>query len=385
MIKLNKNRVAIMTWYHYRNYGTVLQATALYKVISDLGYNPSLIQYRPVGNILEKMSFMVFFVKLYNWLLNHILCPKYYHNDIKETLFTTYLKERITETVPIINDDDFIKLNKEFDAFVCGSDQIWSPLNFNDKYYLSFVKDIGKKIAYAPSMGVSEIKDSEVKQMIAELLKGFHYLSVREKHGAEIIRNLTGQDARVVLDPTLLLKDTEWDEYADVATTTKLEQPFILCYYLGKPSRYRRYVKNAAEKWGLPVFEIPTIRQYGRYAEFPFEVGPSEFVSLIKNASFVFTDSFHGMVFSIIYKIPFIIFERFEKDDPRNQNSRIYSLIHLLGLENGLMHPSNIDRIEELPQFDFTDCYENLEKLRKESLEYLRTSLFESIKRSIEQ
>ncbi len=374
------HKIGIMTWYHYRNYGTALQATALYKVISDLGYNPSLIKYMPVGNVLEKMTVKKFFIKGYNWFLSHVFCPMYYHNDVKEKLFTTYLNERITETEPVISNDDFSKLNKKFDAFVCGSDQIWSPLNYNDKYYLSFVSDPNKKVAYAPSMGVSEIADPKVKRRITSLLKDFKHLSVREKQGAAIIKELTGRDAKIVLDPTLLLTAEEWDAFADISSTQKLKRPYIFCYYLGKPSKYKKTVKAAAKKWNMPVYEIPTVRDRGGYAKFPFEVGPSEFVSLIKNASFVFTDSFHGMVFSIIYKIPFAVFERFEKNDPRNQNSRIYSIIELLGLQNRMVNVVERERIYNMSEMDYTDPYLSLAKLKEQSLEYLKNSLLDAVK-----
>lgn len=371
--------VAIMTWYHYHNYGTVLQASSLYKIISNMGFETQLIQYHPVGNILEKNTLCVFCEKAYNWVLKRLFGPKTYHSDDREKLFLGYLNNRITETISIKTEGDFIRLNDDFDAFVCGSDQIWSPLSFNDKYYLSFVKNSNKKVAYAPSMGVFEIGDLEVRKRIAGLLKGFEHLSVREKQGAKIIKELTGQDAKVVLDPTLLLTAAEWDDFADISSAQKLPQPYILCYYLGKPSRYRRCVKTMAKKWKLPVFEIPTVREHGRYAQFPFEVGPSEFVSLIKNAAFVFTDSFHGMAFAANYKVPFAVFERFEQNDPRNQNSRIYSLIELLGLQERIVSVLDTERINKMFRLNYLDSYRRLETLRADSMEYLRQSLKEAV------
>ena len=375
-----KSKIALITWYHYRNYGTALQASALFKVISNIGFDVRLIQYKPIDNTLQKMNLLLFCRKVCIWMLKILFGPKYYHNNYREKLFQNYLDARIYETDPIKSEVEFEKLNTIFDAFICGSDQIWTPLKLNDKYYLSFVKDSSKKIAYAPSMGVSEITDSETKKRISELLKEFRYLSIREKQGAKLIMNITGQEAKVVLDPTFLLTASEWDEYAEVSSAKKLKQPYILCYYLSNPSKYRKYVKKAAKKWGLSVYEIPTIRHLGRYSKFPFEVGPTEFLSLIKNASFVFTDSFHGMVFSIIYQVPFIVFERFTQDDPMNQNSRIYNLIELFSLESRLMHPSDICKIEDIPKFDFSECYEKLDKLRKESFDYLQSSLYKSTK-----
>lgn len=371
----NRKRVAMMTWYHSLNYGTTLQASAMYKVIADLGFQPSVIQYRSPGNIFQKMTPWLFCQKGYNWILNRVLGPRTYFSKEMEGLFREFRSSRITETGPVKTEEDFAALNDTFDAFVCGSDQIWTPYGYDDKFYLSFVKDANKRIAYAPSMGQSEIVDPRVKQGMAEQLKGIAHLSIREERGAEIIRELTGREAKVVLDPTLLLRDTEWDEYAGVEAARKLEGAYIFCYFLGNPSKYRSCVKAFGEKYGLPVYEIPAARHYGRYASFPYEVGPSEFLSLIKNAALVFTDSFHGAVFSVVYKTPFVVFERFQNGAADNQNSRIYTLVKRLGLESRLMPPEDICGADELLWFDYTDCYKRLDEKRAESLAYLRDAL----------
>lgn len=372
-------KVAIMTWYHYRNYGTLLQATALYKVINDLGYKVSLICYRPKGNVLEKKTLKKYCIKIYNGVLNRILGPKKYCSKKKDELFSEFLKKRTTETELVETDDDFKRLNKNFDAFVCGSDQIWSPLGFNDKYYLSFVDNAEKKISYAPSMGVSSIENLEVKHRIAALLKDFPHISVREIQGANIVKELTARSAKIVLDPTLLLSASEWNAFADISNTQKLNQPYILCYFLGKPSIYRLYVRTAAKKIGANVYEIPTIREKGKYAKFPFEVGPCEFVSLIKNAAFVFTDSFHGMVFSTIFQVPFVVFERFKQNDPKNQNSRIYSFVELLDIKDRLVSYNSPEEFDKLTDLNYDKINKKLEVLISESKLFLKNSLEQAV------
>lgn len=378
MEKQNR-KVAMMTWYHYRNLGTALQVSSLYKVILSLGYKPSLIQYRPKGSPVQKLTFKMFCLKALRWCLRRIFGPDTYTSKEKEELFDRFLFERISETTPRESYQELAALNDEFAAFVCGSDQIWSPLNFDPYYFLSFVSDEKRMVAYAPSFGTMEIADANAKKEIAVLVQRFHHLSVRELQGAKIIKDLTGQKPRVVLDPTLLLNASEWDDYAQVDTAQKIREPYILCYFLGKPSRYRKYVHRLGHKWNLPVYEIPILRDKGQYAKFPFAVGPSEFVSLIRDASFVCTDSFHGMAFAINYHVPFAVFERFEESDPRNQNSRIFSLLALLGIEDRLISPRQLESFDKLRHFDDPRIEERLQQLREESMNYLKNALSSAI------
>lgn len=107
-------------------------------------------------------------------------------------------------------------LNMEYDAFVCGSDQIWSPLCYDSKYFLDFVENTDKMIAYAPSIGSTKIDDSIIREKMFQHISRFKHLAVREQQGAELIKKLTGHDAKVVLDPTLLMDAAEWDEFASV-------------------------------------------------------------------------------------------------------------------------------------------------------------------------
>ena len=127
------------------------------------------------------------------------------------------------------------KLNNEFDAFVCGSDQIWAPSCFDDKYFLSFVEDTNTMVSYAPSIGLSSVEDSNIAMQMKELINRFKFLSVREEKGKELIKNLCNKEAQVVLDPTLLLSQHEWNELIKDHTLEKplkeiIEKNYILCY-----------------------------------------------------------------------------------------------------------------------------------------------------------
>ncbi len=374
----NQNHsIAIMTWYRYQNYGTALQASAIYWQIKKLGYNPTLIQYTPKGNTYkEKTTILIFLKKICRRFFRYLLGSEVYQTKERDQLFDQYLKERITETLPCETSESLMNLNRKYSAFICGSDQIWSPICFDENYFLIFVEEKRRMIAYAPSFGVSQINDQNIRVVIQQMLQRFQHLSVRELQGARIIRELTGQKVKVVLDPTLLLTSDEWDKYTGIQSVPQIEGKYMLCYFLGNAARYRKFVKRCSKRWKISVYEIPIRRVRGRYPDFPFEVGPCEFVSLIRNAAFVFTDSFHGLAFSVNYGIPFVVFERFQKDDPINQNSRIYSFLELLGIQERLIDPASSTNIDKLQSFNNAkEIQDRLNVMRRESINYLQTSL----------
>ncbi len=368
----NQRNVGIMTWYAYRNYGSALQASALHEVIRRLGYNPCMINYAPRGDavVLRDAGLSDYALKALKLLKNR--GKRSFVSPEREALFAEFLAQRIHETEPRNTFPELAELNETLDAFVCGSDQIWAPVCFDDKYFLSFVEDDEKRVAYAPSIGLPEIKNAAIREKMAHELKKFTHLSVRETQGAELIRKLTGQEATVVLDPTLLLQAEQWDEFADVANAHTIDGKYIICYFLGDTARYIEHVKHLSEQYGMPAYLIPVTKQTFDIPAVPFEVGPREFVSLIRGAAHVCTDSFHGMAFAVNYQTPFTVFKRFAENDPRNQNSRIESLLTLLSLEDRLVEPTE-GCLSNL--LNFSASAEMLEALRTDSATYLMNAL----------
>ena len=373
---MDKKNVAILTWYKDINYGTALQAGALFHVVKALGYDPAMIQYRPRRGFVEppREEAAYWFRKIITKV------PAYFHNhlasDKRMALFQNFLDEKIVETEPANSRPELHNLNGKFDAFVCGSDQIWSLNGYDENYFLPFVENPGKKVAYAPSMGRDSFLTEEQKSGVADLISSFRHLSVRETRSAELIRNLTGQKAEVVLDPTLLMDSEQWDQYVGPVAEKLPDEKYILCYFLGKSHRYMRYVQGLANCLKLPVYVIPVARhQYNRKEMLPFEVGPKEFVSLIRNAAFVCTDSFHGTVFAANHNVPFCVFERFRRGDPNNQNIRITSFLKQVQLESRLVDPRVCGEYEKITHCNYDAANKQLKKLRNESLNYLEKAL----------
>lgn len=379
---LGQKKIALMTWYKWKNYGTVLQAGALTKKIKDLGYDVKVISYLPRKQpvIKPKQSLRLLLKNIFFAIKKRIKGNTIYISKEKEVLFETYLDEHFEMTTNCTSYAELYQLNEQFDAFVCGSDQIWSPIAFEDKYFLPFVENESELVAYAPSFGVSKIEDSRIKEKIVKLVSRFKHLSVRESYGAKIIEQLVGRKAEVVLDPTLLMDKTEWDQFIAVENIQKLEEEkYIICYFLGDYTKYIKIIHALSKRLKIPFYIIPLTKKCkNKKYSVPFEVGPNEFVSLMRNATYVCTDSFHGVAFSIIYNIPFLTFKRFKDSDTQNQNSRIYSLLKLLALEDRLIETKKLNKKKEVAYCDFLKTNQLLEGLRRTSKRYLESALIEA-------
>lgn len=369
-------KLAVMTWHHYHNYGTALQAAAMQAVLRDMGHEPQLIQYRPCGyfRTLPDYSIPEFGRRIRIKLMRTSKPePCGLKSELRDRAFDSFLERNIKFTEPCRTLSDLELLNDKFDAFICGSDQVWSPLAYDPHYYLNFVHDNAKKIAYAPSMGAKEIRDRYIKADISHLLDGFGALSAREDSGARLICGLTGRHVEVVADPTFLLDAERWEKIccADEDRTAR----YLLVYMLGNSDEQWAAIEKTASSRGLALRIIPVFEQDTKRSGCVTEpVGPEEFVKLFRNAEYVCTDSFHGMAFSLIFHRNFTAFARFGKNDPKSQNSRMEHLLRLTGMEGRLFSGRNAVEIASA-ETDFERAEAALNILRGTSLEYIRSSL----------
>lgn len=371
-----------MTWYSYRNYGTALQAAAMSCTISRLGYQTLFVSYDPrsarrtlpaakrplIHRALEKAK--------------RLLSPQPLAGEERDASFDSFTKANLefTEKLP---PERLVEFSDHFDAFVCGSDQIWSPRFLDPHYYLDFVAQPHKKVAYAPSFGCESVEDSEKAQRIAALLREFGNIGVREESGANIVEGLTGKRPQVVLDPTLLLDADAWSDLARPYPVG--DEPYCLFYFLGSYKGNMKAALRIAKSTGLRVLEVPVFQnRQGRPGVLGPDVGPAEFVSLVKGASLICTDSFHGMVFSTLFEKPFVPFERFDPNDPESQNTRVYNFLNMTGLDGVLLSRSRLRSWQDFasPQFDYGSVREKIAERRKDSLGYLHDALEKAIQRT---
>ncbi|MGN0048629.1 MAG: polysaccharide pyruvyl transferase family protein [Bacteroides sp.] len=372
---MNKNRVAIVTWVKYHNFGSFLQAYALQRTIEDMGYDVSILDDRdvieegrkdsPALSLWKRLRYRL--AKSYYRLVNYrfiSLCTK--SDRLYEAFKSQYLNVD-TEVKP------FTRLDNKYEQFVCGSDQIWAPslMIFSPYYYLAFTSK--KKIAYAPSVGFSHYPDS-FKSKVKPLLNRFAHLSVREQLGADIIQNIVQRPVSAVLDPTLLLSADQWSALS-LSSSIVFPSKYIFCYFLSKNDDYLNFVQKFASDKQLPVILFAVEGRNWHWGTKMLAGGPIEFLKAIKHASYVFTDSFHGTIFSIHFEKRFITFKRFSESDSQNQNSRISNLLGKLNLEEYFIGKDNWEEIDRLRQIDYSEVSRYLQKECTLSIDYLRNAL----------
>ena len=235
----------------------------------------------------------------------------FYENDMKNRKenFMEFSKTYINETDYIVSKKHIPEnLSDRYDYFITGSDQVWNPDNLHGTsfFFLTFAEQY-KRIAYAPSFGVSEIKPEFIEDY-KEWISGMYKLSVREDDGAKIIKKLTGRESPVLVDPTLLLTKEKWLSIAKEASN-KPKDKYLLTYFLGGiPTQYKKEIKKTAKENNLEIINLGDIKEKDTY-----QTGPSEFIDYINNCSVMFTDSFHGTVFSILFEKPFVVLLLFHK------------------------------------------------------------------------
>lgn len=368
-------KVGIITWFHYENYGTALQAYALHSVVKTIGNECILLNYIPgTNNIINiKVGLKKYIKNKIDNILYKYLRRRYKYDFFKKKeSFKRFINSNCILSEKLNNKKSLYDLNNSIDVFICGSDQIWTTNPLDGTYYLNFVLDDKKKISYAPSFGVNNIS-SEKQDLVKEWLSKFNRLSVREEQGAKIIKELTGRDSNVVLDPTFLISTTQWDS---IAAKVEINKPYILCYFLGNRRSYWSTVDNIRRLTGYNVVTIP-IRPQAFFLKgqiFPC-AGPEEFVWLIKNAHIVLTDSFHAVAFSIMYKRDFFVFKRFDDKEENSQNSRIYNILKLFHLESRIIDDNNAVLKENIKIKNYDNVLNKLNTERNKSMLFLKHSL----------
>ena len=331
------------------NFGNRLQNFALQESLKAMGKYVETISRVESLHGKEKMKQTV------KSVVKYCLRPKW-------AMFSSFDKNIIKSNAYALADKAEFNLFLKYDYFIAGSDQVWNP------YYdfvgtsdlLAFAKP-EQRISYAASFGVDEIPD-EKKKVYTENLSHFKALSVREKKGAEIIKELTGREAQVVLDPTMLLTSEQWSQVERKFKFTPKNR-YVLVYSLGEKSAdFENSIKRYAKE--MEIFDIRTIQKNGR--EIP--VGPAEFLYLIHNAELILTDSFHASVFSVLYHKRFITFKRPGID----MSSRIVSLANTIGAKDKLDGDNNLDCSDGL---DYAMVDQLIESERKQSIDFLKKAL----------
>lgn len=311
------NNIGIITFHRTTNFGSCLQAYALYKKIQLLGYACEVIDYRCSAiERRENLDVKIISGGFKNTIKNILFLPGY---KKKAENLNRFFEENVCLSKPFYKDN--IK-EAVYENYIVGSDIVWGrDITENDyTYFLDFVER-GKKNAFASSIGECSAEKDEEK--IVTLLKSFNNISVREKDAQEWLEHLTGKKIEWVCDPTMLLEKTEWMEYIPPVT---YNDEFVLVYFRDTEGKCLDDAKKYAHQHNLKVYCI----NYERPIKGVRNVKPSslnEFLGMIMSAKMIFTASYHGMLFSLYFNKELLFYTR-------AHGSRMISLSQKLGIEN---------------------------------------------------
>ena len=380
--------------YDCDNFGSMLQILATQKAINNCGWDYEIIRYDKrtplfyLTNVTRLFNPYFMKGKLDGFQKNRKLkgYPEVRQgNATRNRCIADYRKAYIGPYSPVFRGyGNLVDGAKGYDAVIVGSDQLWTPAGIKSKFYnLLFAPDEVRKISFATSFGVGEVPASQ-RKMTAAYLRRIEHISVRETRGAEIVKELTGRDVTVALDPTLLFTGDEWRRIFPEKRI--VSEPYILAYFLGSNEAHRDAVEQLARAKGLKVVAIPFMdvfveRDLSFGDERLFEVGPVEFLNLIRGAEYICTDSFHGSVFSILNHKQFITFNRTNNSDRQTRNSRIDSLFGMLGL-SGRRYRDGVALADVIDKgIDYPDVDRRLEEQRDRTMRFMRDSLADAEKR----
>ena len=356
---------------NFTNYGSALQTWALHQAIKKIdsgNYKPVLVDYCP--DVLMDKDPLNPFENMWDkdeesQRMCRLTLSAIRENFFKFDIFYHDRFDRTAKKYTSENFNDIIK-DEELDGFICGSDTIFctDEFGFDDGYYAEFNCMKNHSAAYAASFGDAHF-DEYSYSILNDRLHNFKAIGLRENLVLSYVEQNTDVPVKRVLDPTLLLTS---DDYDKIAAKPLVNEKYILLYARRYDPKMEAYAERLAAEHNMKIIEI-SLR--AENAEKPnrrmfYEAGVEEFLSLIKYAGFVVTNSFHGMIFSIQYKRPFTVFSR------EQCNNKITELLEMLGLSER-MHTTENDKF--VLKFDYNKAFEIIETERKKSFDFLRSEL----------
>ncbi len=346
-------KIGVLTFPKAINYGAALQTAALQMVLRERGVDASVIDYKCSAIESNSKVFDIRKIADLRYTLAHLgnlpMAIK------RKKQFKKFLKAHFCFT----SDNPY-----DYDAVITGSDQVWN-YNLTDDdwfYFLNYPKKHTKKISYAASFGLSELSP-ENKKILQPLLEDFDFLSVREATAVNLVQDTCNNDVSLVLDPTLLLNEKQWEPIADSSITNT---GYIFVYLLFNNDKLWEFAYKLSKETGLPIKTISYSRFHKKQAEYSFTAGPSQWLSYLKNADYVVTNSFHGVAFSINFQ------KKFFFDMPPAKagvGSRISDITNRYALANRNISCEDFTFTTEAP--DFTTAAALLQEDRRASFAFI--------------
>lgn len=361
-------KIGTLNYHHAYNYGAVLQASALQYAISSLGHDTYIIDYRN-GSIEKQYSFKP--IKLNGSMINSIRADLVLLPFIKkkrqnfERWFSQYQK------TDILTKDGLPSLAEEFDKIIVGSDQVWNMKcqGEDTTYLLDFVPD-KKRIAYAASFGTYDV-DSKYLGIFKKELEKFPFISVREERGTKIVENIIGKKVPCTMDPVLLVGRKYWESRMSKGS---IDGKYIFVYQLGHGRDVPDFAKKLSKDTGLPLVfvtvHIGNIVQYRLSDRNKSDVSPEEFLSLLADASYILTNSFHAAALSLVFEKDFNVIV--EGNGKATYNTRIFSLLERYSLEDRIT--DNYDKAKT-SKVNYQIYRSKIDTDRQEAFTYLNNAI----------
>ena len=382
-------KVGIITIVNVNNYGAELQAFATFRKLQLMGYNAEIINYlyykdwryidSKMSRSFNSMSIkgkIIYFAKyrVASFVLNKILpliCK-----DVKQRIanFNSFHQHNTRFSKLYKSMKDLYTDTHIYDVYMVGSDQVWNPNASSsiEPYFLTFAPHSALTVSYASSFGVSKIENNSIANRIKLGLSSIKTISVRESSGVNLVKELTGRTAQLVCDPTLLLNKSEWTMF--MKPVSNMPQRYVLIYQLSESDAIVKLATRIGKQEQIPVYRICKrafkVKKDKGVVNI-LNAGPSEFLSLITNASFIITNSFHGTAFSINFDVPFYTVVSAKKKN----NNRMESLLDYVGLGKRIVK-DDVD-ITNLPivGYDVNATQLKLKSFRLESEKFLEDAL----------
>lgn len=327
-------KIAILTFFESENYGTVLQAYATQKYLESLGYSVELLHIKRAvsggsSHYVQKASKPMFVEKI-RYKITSILQEKNIRKKSEE--FQAFRDEYLRVSTFYASEEALKKELGEYDLFVSGGDQIWNPYHkvFSLHYMFDFLPDNKPRISYGSSFGVARIEEETILADMQAQLRKYRAIAVREESGVNLIEKM-GLQATQVVDPVFLVKE-EWNNF--VGKSPKKRKYCLVYALIGYPQEEMRKIRAFAKKRKLDVVILPYNRKNCLNGfEKAFGLSPKEFLNYIANAEHVFTNSFHGLAFSLLFEKQFTLLgcDSAEGDAKR---VRLIEMLQQLGVED---------------------------------------------------
>ncbi|NGM67258.1 polysaccharide pyruvyl transferase family protein [Sphingobacterium sp. SGR-19] len=370
---MNNKMVGIMTFHASHNNGSMLQAYAFQKVLKDKFNLPNeIIDFS--NHNQQRMYSILYFPRTIKQMARIGLNLLYYqklkkrYNDFEE-FSNNYL---VLSSNRIKTSEGLLACDNRYDVVVCGSDQIWNTKaqDADKAYFLPFVKS-SKKVAYAVSFGATNINTISDVDEYARFINNFSALSVREYNAKKWLEELTSIPVQITADPTLLLNT---EDYIPLCSETGIKEKYIFWYTITYTKTAIEYILEVSKKLHLPIYIIDA-KEWSRrnLAKYGIKLapkgGPSSYLSCIKDAELVLTSSFHGTIFSVMFRKNFWYLKKINFD---SKDDRASFLLTQLGLMDRFVNLVDVVNLNLSDEPNYAEVSSKIDELRERSMRFIR-------------